>query len=161
MATSKIITGARSIFKLNGKKVAFATGVTVNQTINFEPFRPLDSVFVVENVEVSYDCSLAADEVTVIGQSPTQQGLWPAMNQLAILTESEMTAEIYDALSGQLVLNVVGVKCNTNNRQFRANQIVANDLTFVARIVNDVTDANPQVINTGSPTGTNSGQPGI
>jgi hypothetical protein len=158
---STIASGARAIFKIAGKKVAFATGVTVNETIGFEPFRPLDSLAVIENIEVTYDCSMSADLVVSIGSDPTQAGLFPKVDLLSILNESELVAEIIDAVTSQLLLVVEGVKVSGNNRTFRAGQISANDLTFVCRLVKSSVEANPGTFNTGSPTGASSGQPGI
>lgn len=134
-------TGARAIFKINGKKIALATGVSVNQTINYEPVHVLDLLEVREFCEVSYDCSLNCDTMKVIGNSPTQQGIFPRVDLLSILTQPELVAELYDVLSGQLVARVEGIKPNGNNFDVRAGQVVANNLTFVAKRVLDVSEA--------------------
>ncbi|VVB53209.1 Uncharacterised protein [uncultured archaeon] len=135
-------TGARAIFKINGKKIALATGVSVNQTINYEPVHVLDLLEVEEFCEVSYDCSLTADTMKVIGNSPTQQGIFPHVDLLSILTQPELVAELYDVLTGQLVARVEGIKPNGNNFDVRAGQVVANNLTFVCKRVLDVSEAN-------------------
>lgn len=151
---SNIISGARTIFKLAGQKVALATGVTVSEGIDYEPFRPLDSLEVVEFVEVAYNCSMSADLVTAVGSSPTQQGIFPKVDLLSILTQPELVGEIYDALTGQLVLVAEGIKPSANNRNFRSGQIVANDVNFVVKRVKDVTEANGGTTPaSGSPTG--------
>jgi hypothetical protein len=153
---STIISGARSILKLAGKKVALATGVSVNESVGFEPFRPLDSVAIVENIPVTYDCSMSADQVVAVGQDPTQTGIMPHVDLLSILTQPELVAELYDAVSGTLVLKVEGVMLSSNNRNFRAGQIAANDLTFVARLVKSSVESNPGITPSaggGNPTG--------
>jgi hypothetical protein len=151
---SNIISGARCILKIAGKKVALATGVSINEGIDYEPFRPLDTLEVVEFVEVAYNCSMSADMVAAVTQDPTQQGLFPRIDLLSILTQVEMTAEIYDALTGQLVLVAEGVKPSTNNRNFRAGQIVANDISFVVKRVKSSVEANGGTTPaSGSPTG--------
>lgn len=158
---STIISGARTILKIAGKKMALCTGTTVSENISYEPFRPLDSIAVQENIEVAYDVSLTMDQVTAVGSSPTQQGIFPKVDLLSILNQPEMIAEIYDAVTGQLVLVCEGVKPSANNRTFRSGQVVANDVSFVGRLVKDSTEANPGIFNTGTPTGQSSGQPGI
>lgn len=151
---STIISGARTILKLAGKKVALCTGTTVSENISYEPFRPLDSLAVVENVEVAYDCSLTMDQVVAVGSSPTQTGIFPRIDLLSILTQQELVGEVYDAVSGQLVVVVEGVKPSANNRTFRAGQISANDVSFVARLVKDSTEANGGTTpGSGSPVG--------
>jgi hypothetical protein len=155
---STILSGARSILKINGKKVALATGVSINEGVGFEPFRPLDSLAVLENIPVTYDCSMSADQVVAAGQDPTQTGIMPNVDLLSILTAPELIAELYDAVSGTLVLKVEGVKLSSSNRTFRAGQIAANDLTFVARLVKSSAESNPGITPSsggGNPTGSN------
>jgi len=134
-------TGARAIFKINGQKIALATGVTVNENINYEPIHVLDLLEVEEFCEVSYDCSLSCETMRVIGNSPTQQGIFPKEDLLSILNQPELTAELYDVLTGQLVVRVEGVKPQGNNFDVRAGQVVANNLTFVCKRVLDVSEA--------------------
>lgn len=134
-------TGARAIFKINGQKIALATGVTVNININYEPIHVLDLLEVEEFCEVAYDCSLSAETMRVIGNSPTQQGIFPKEDLLSILNQPELTAELYDVLTGQLVVRVEGVKPQGNNFDVRAGQVVANNLTFVCKRVLDVSEA--------------------
>ncbi len=134
-------TGARAIFKINGVKIALATGVTVNENINYEPIHVLDLLEVEEFCEVSYDCSLSCETMRVIGNSPTQQGIFPKEDLLSILNQPELTAELYDVITGQLVVRVEGVKPQGNNFDVRAGQVVANNLTFVCKRVLDVSEA--------------------
>lgn len=135
-------TGARAIFKINGKKIALATGVSVTENINYEPVRTLDLLEVEEFCEVSYDAALTCDTMRVIGNSPTQQGIFPHEDLLSILTQPELIAELYDVLTNQLVVRVEGIKPQGNNFDVRAGQVVANNLTFVCKRVLDVSEAN-------------------
>jgi len=134
-------TGARCIFKINGQKIALATGVTVNVNINYEPIHVLDLLEVEEFCEVSYDCSMSCETMRVIGSSPTQQGIFPKEDLLSILNQPELTGELYDVLTGQLVVRIEGVKPQSNNFDVRAGQVVANNLSFVAKRVLDVSEA--------------------
>ncbi len=144
MAT-KSFTGARAILKLNGAKVALATGVTVNQAINYETIHVLDLLEVEEFAETSYDASLSVDTIRVIDASPTQQGLFPRIDLISILTQPELVAEIYDVITGHLVVVAEGVKPASNNFDVRAGQVVGNNLTFVVKRIKDVSEANPGI----------------
>lgn len=135
-----IFTGARAIFKLAGQKVAVAVGVDVTNNIGYEPVRTIDLLEVYENVETSYNCGLSCETVKVIGQSPTQLGFFPHIDLLSILTQPELVAEIYDAVTGQVVCVVEGVKPADNGFSVRAGAVVSNNLTFVAKRVKDVAE---------------------
>jgi hypothetical protein len=140
-----VLSGARAILKLAGKKVAFATGVTANEGIDYEPFRPLDELRVVEFVEVAYNVSLSADLVVAVGSSPTQQGFFPHTDLLSILNQPELIMELYDNVSSQPIFIAQGVKPSTNNKTIRAGQISANDMSFVAKVLLDTSEVNPGV----------------
>jgi hypothetical protein len=150
MATNSY-TGARAIFKLANKTVAMATGVTVNQNINYEPIHVLDLLEVKEFAEVSYDASISCETIKVIGQSPTQIGIFPHVDLMSILWQGELNAELYDQVTGALVCVVQAIKPQGNNFDVRAGQVVANNLTFVCKRVLDVSEANGGVVGSGSP----------
>src|SRR4029077_7407160 len=135
-----IFTGARAILKIAGQKLAVCTGVDVSESLSYETVRGLDLLEVFENVETSYDCSLTVDTIKVIGQNPTQTGLKPHQDLLSILTQPELTGEIYDAVSGQIVCVVQGLKIQSSNFSVRAGATVANKLVFVAKRVLDVAE---------------------
>jgi len=141
MAT-QTFTGARAILKLGNKSVALATGVTVNQNINYESIHILDKLEVQEFAEVSYDASLSIETMKVIGASPTQQGIFPHVDLMSILLQPELTCELYDQVTGNLVGVAQGVKPQGNNFDVRAGQVVANNLTFVCKRFLDVSEAN-------------------
>jgi hypothetical protein len=141
MATNSY-TGARAIFKLANKSVAMATGVTINQNINYETIHVLDLLEVNEFAEVSYDASMSCETVKVIGASPTQTGIFPHVDLMSILLQPELNAELYDQVTGALVCVVQAVKPQGNNFDVRAGQVVANNLTFVCKRVLDVSEVN-------------------
>ncbi len=138
---AEILSGARGVFKINGVKVAFCTGATVNSGIDWEPVRTLDLLEIAEFVATGYNASLTVDTVRVVGASPTQQGFFPAIDLLSILNTPELVCELLDAKTGQLVVVVEGVKPASNNFTINAGQVTANNLTFVAKRVKDVSEA--------------------
>ncbi len=138
-----VYSGARAIFKINGNKVAVATGVDVASNISYDPVRILDLLEVYEFVEAQYSASISCTTVKVIGSSPTQLGFFPHVDLMSILLQPELIMEGYDNVTGQLVFVAEGVKPENNSFNVTAGAVVSNNLTFVVKRVRDVSEANP------------------
>jgi hypothetical protein len=137
-----IWTGPRAILKIAGKKVATATGVTFNESIEYDTVRVLDLLEVLEFAEAQYNASVSCDTVRIIGSSPTQLNIMPHVDLLSILTQPELICELYDNVSGTPVAVAEGIKINNNNFSVNAGQVVANNLTFVCKRIKDVSEMN-------------------
>jgi hypothetical protein len=138
MATGKVFTGCRARFMLNGVKVGLATGVTVRESITYEPVKVLDNIQVEEHAPVDYDVSLTADSIKLVGTSFKSQG-WlplqgadPAEHLRNIIASGELTATIIDNQTGDVVANVEGVKIAETNLNIQARGIVGENVTMVA-----------------------------
>lgn len=145
MAGNLVYTGARCIFKINGQKVATATGVDVASNIGYEEIQTLDMLEVYEFAEVRYRASFSCTNVKVIGQSPTQLGWFPHVDLMSILTQPELVAELWDNVTGQLVGVGEGIKPEGNAFNVAAGAVTANNLTFVCKRFKDASEANPGI----------------
>lgn len=124
-------SGSRIAFKINSVKVAFANSVSYDIAYSVVPITVLDQPDVVEHVETGYDVSFSATKFRVADQSLTQLGIQPKLSE--ILTRAELTAEIYDRITGKSLLKLTGVKLTGTSGSVNARDVFNETLTFVAR----------------------------
>jgi hypothetical protein len=146
MSTGNVLTGARARLSLNGVKVGYATGVSIRETITYEPIKVLDSIQVVEHVPTDYDVSMTADLVRIVGETIKsqgwfpQQGASPSEHLTNILSNGELKATIEDTATGQIVMNVEGVRISERNVQVNARGVVGVNVSMVAIRARDESD---------------------
>ena len=149
MATGNVLTGARARFQLEGKQVGYATGVTVRESINYQPIECVDNIQVVEHAAISYECSMTAELVRIIGSTVKsegwfpKQGVSPSEHLKNILSSGELTATIEaDANigAGQIVMNVEGVRISERNLNITARGVVGTNVSMVAIRARDESD---------------------
>jgi hypothetical protein len=140
-----VLTGARAIFKINGSKVAVATGCDFSSNIGYEEIQVLDQLEVFEFAEVRYRASFSATLVKIIGQDPTSLGWFPHIDLMSILTQPELVCEIWDSVSGLLVGVGEGIKPEGNSFNISAGAVTANNLTFVIKRFKAGSEANPGI----------------
>ncbi|GAF75155.1 unnamed protein product [marine sediment metagenome] len=129
--STTIPSGSRIAFKVNGVKVAFATGVSFDVSYSTVPIQVLDQPDVVEHVETGYDVSFSAAKFRVPNKSLKQLGIEPSLETL--LTRPELEAEIYDRISNVTLVRFIGVKLSGNSSAANARDVMSENLTFVAR----------------------------
>lgn len=132
---SKTQTGARTIFRINGQKVAFASDCSYNITHDHVPIDVLDQINATEYAEVGYSCNFSCNTFRVPGLSPIDQGFMPKLE--GILTQSELTAELVDKITGKTLLRVVGVKCTGRSGSLGARSAGTETLSFVGLKASD------------------------
>jgi len=132
---SQTQTGARTIFRINGQKVAFASDCSYNITHDHVPIDVLDKINSVEYAEVGYTCNFTCNTFRVPGMSPVEQGFMPKLEE--ILTQPELTAELIDRITGQTILRVVGVKLTGRSGNIGARSAGTESLSFVGLRASD------------------------
>lgn len=133
MAT--VMTGARAIFRLAGNKVAFASNVSFNENIQYEPVNVLDQLEVAEHAEVGYAVDLQCQNFRVPEQSVKQLGIMSRLQ--GILTQGEMTAEVIDSVTGAIILLMTGVKLQARQTTVDARGVMTETWSFVGRASTD------------------------
>jgi len=158
MATNTF-SGARAVFKVRDKQVAYASGVDGSEEIMYEPVDVLDNIEVAEYVPVGYRVTLncavfrTIDGVTAKGPNnkepppaaPPESAGFGALKKPAIgimprstgapseiLTNGAMGATVGDRITGQTLYNFDEVKAATLNFSITARGIVGQNVTFNA-----------------------------
>jgi len=150
---SQTWTGARCIFRINGAKVAFASGCDGTEEVVYEPVDVLDNLEVFEYAPVGYrvtfNCAifktvrgLAGAKKVPEGQlygSVKQMGIMPqqGLDLNNIMTSGWMKATLEDNQTHQTLKQIEEVKCATNNWSVTARGIVGENLTFNAIRIRD------------------------
>lgn len=141
---SQTFSGARSVFFVdNGSgpvPIAFAGGVSGEETIDYEPIDVIGLLEVREHVPVAYRTSLNAQIFRVVGDSLKAQGVMPVQDD--IIVSDDMEALVRDQGVGklgsatQLGKNTVqlfqGVRCSGHSFDITARGVVQENVTFVA-----------------------------
>lgn len=130
MAASRTFSGARAIFLINSAPVAFAGGVSGEETIDYEPVDVLNLLEVREFVPVAYRTSLSAQVFRVVGDSLKKLGILP--RQEAIITSGDLEAAIQDTVTGSTIALFQGVRCSGHTFDVTSRGIVMENVNFVA-----------------------------
>lgn len=142
----EIVTGARARFSLSGVKVAYATGVNVRESIQYEELAVLDNIEVEEHVPVGYSVSCSADLFRVVNKSMKAQGWFPkagknpAEHLTNILNQGDLTATIEDVPTGKIIAQLTSVRMSEKGMQISARGVVGKNITFVAKVLRDESD---------------------
>ena len=128
MATN-VFSGARARFKIDGKVVGFAGGVSGSESIDYEPVDVLDLLEVKEFVPVAYRATLSAQIFRVIGSSLKAQGIFPVQEN--ILTSGDLTCAVEDRITGNTMAQFESCKAQEHSFDISARGIVSENVTFV------------------------------
>jgi len=132
---SNTFSGARAIFLIDSVPVAFAGGVSGEETVEYEPIDVLGMLEVREHVPVAYRTSLNAQVFRVIGNSIKAQGILPRLED--IITSPDLSAAITDTVTRATMALFQGVRCSGHTFDVTARGIVQENVTFVAIKVRD------------------------
>jgi len=135
MPASATFSGARAIFLVNSVPVAFAGGVSGEETVDYEPVDVLGLLEVKEHVPVAYRTSLNAQMFRVIGTSIKQIGILPQLQD--IINSDDLTAAIQDSVTQSTMALFQGVRCSGHSFDVTARGLVQENVTFVAIKVQD------------------------
>lgn len=122
-------SGPRAIFLINEVPIAFAGGVSYDETIDYEPIDVLHLLEVKEHVPVAYRVSLNAQVFRVVGQSLKQLGVLP--RQEDIITSADLEAAVIDSVTQRTLALFQGVRCSGHSGDITARGIVSENVTFV------------------------------
>lgn len=128
---STVQTGPRTIFRLNGVKVAYASNASWEENIKLDPVEVLDELDVKEHAETGYTVSLQCETFRVANESVKQLGIMPKFSQ--ILSQGVLTAEVVDRVSGAVLLLMTGVKLQARSTRVGARDISTESWTFVGK----------------------------
>lgn len=145
--TTNTFTGARAIFRIEGQKIAFASGVDGTEEVMYEPVEVLDNLEVQEHVPVGYRVSFTCALFRTITGTPNakqpkvgifgsvkQMGLFPkaAADLINILTSGVLTCTIEDRMTKKTVMQVEECKAASHNFSITARGVVGQNMSWVA-----------------------------
>ena len=126
---SQTSTGARIVFRVNGKKVAFANSLNYTVAHAHQPVDVLDQLEPAEYAETGYTVNFSATQFRVSNQSAIALGLAPRLQD--ILTQPELTAELVDRITGATLMLIQRVKCTQIDANVDARSLMQTTLSFV------------------------------
>lgn len=157
MPASQVFTGARALLKIGNDAIGYCLGVSGNTAINYQPLQAIGHLEVLEHVPVAYTVEMQANMSRLAGFTRLSPGttfprstaaiegtsdspqVMPAFGTdgLAILQTGELTVTIYDRVTQKTIYTISGVKCAQKNWDIQGGGAVAENCTFVARIMNE------------------------
>lgn len=135
MPASATFSGARAIFLINNVPIAFAGGVSGEETVDYEPVDVLGMLEVKEHVPVAYRTSLNAQMFRVIGQSIKALGILPRLQD--IINSDDLLAALQDTVTGSTMALFQGVRCSGHSFDVTARGLVQEQVQFVCIKIQD------------------------
>jgi len=126
---SQTSSGARVVFRVNGRKVAFANALNYTVAHAHQPVDVLDQLEPAEYAETGYTVNFSCTMFRVSNQSAISIGLRPKLQN--ILTQPELTAELIDRITGQTLFLIERVKCTQEDMNVDARSLAQMTLSFV------------------------------
>jgi len=130
---SKVFSGAKGSVKLNGVKVAFVGSVNINEENTLTPIDVLDQLEVAEHAETAHVVSFTCNLFKIDGNSAQQLGLSPD-NLRDILTQGELTFELYNSIDDRVEYTMSGVKWEGGSGSLDARGVYQGTWNFRGRI---------------------------
>jgi len=106
---SKVLTGSKAALKLNGVKVAFVGSVNINEDNTLTDIDVIDQLEVAEHAETGHKVSFTCNLFKIDGNSVSQLGI-RADNISDILTQPELTMELFNSVEDRIEYTISGVK---------------------------------------------------
>lgn len=135
----RLLTGARVRFTFNGKMIGYASGITVTESIEFEPIEVIDNIEVEEHVPIAYRVSFSATLFKIVGSTLKSEGLMPSNGADAeehltniLLHSGKMKAQLEDTKTNKIFGEFQEVKVTSHNWTINARGVVGEDVEFVA-----------------------------
>jgi hypothetical protein len=130
---SKVLTGSKGALKIDGTKIAFVGGVNVNEENTLTDIDVLDQLEVAEQAETGHKVSFSCTVFKVDGNSTADLGLSPA-NLSDILSQRELTMEIYNSVEDRVEYTMSGVKWEGGTGSMDARGVWQGNWNFKGRI---------------------------
>lgn len=130
---SQVLTGSKAALKLNGVKVAFVGSVTINEDNTLTDIDVLDQLEVAEHAETAHKVSFTCNLFKIDGNSVSQLGL-RADNLRDILTQPELTMELYNSVDDRVEYTISGVKFEGGSGTLDARGVFTGTWNFKGRI---------------------------
>lgn len=132
---SVVVTGSKVQFKIDQVTIAYASNVSWNENITYEPINVIDQLDVKEHAETGYTVDLQCQNFRVANNSVKQNSIMSTFNN--ILTQGEMTATVVEKNSNATLLSMTGVKLQARQTTVDARGVMTETWSFVGRRATD------------------------
>jgi len=163
---SQVFSGARAFLQIGRETVGYCLAMSGTTAINYQPIEVIGSLAVIEHVPTGYTVEMTAQlsrlsaftrlakstginvaegsAQAVVGTSPQ---IMPAYGNdgLAILETGELVANIQDVILKKTIYKIKGVKASQKAFDIGARAPVAENVTFVARIMSELDEGDQAV----------------
>ena len=106
---SQVFSSSKGSLKINGVKVAFVGSITITEDNTLSPIDVIDQLEVAEYAETGHVVSFSCNLFKIDGNSATALGIRPE-NIDDMLTQPELTMEIYNRIGDKVEYEMSGVK---------------------------------------------------
>ena len=130
---SKVLTGSKAALKLNGVKVGFVGSVTINEENTLTDVDVIDQLEVAEHAETGHKVSFTCNLFKIDGNSVSQLGIRPD-NIRDILTQPELSMELYNSVEDRVEYTISGVKFEGGSGTLDARGVWQGTWNFKGRI---------------------------
>jgi len=130
---SQTISGSRASLKINGKKVAFVGSVNLTIENTLTPINVIDQLEIAEACETGHVVNFTANYFKVDANSAAALG-FEFENLDDLLSQPELTMEMYDRVGDKVIANVSGVKCSGGSGSIDARGVWNGTWNFIGRI---------------------------
>lgn len=130
---SKVLTGSKAALKINGVKVGFVGSVNINEDNTLTDIDVIDQLEVAELAETAHKVSFSCNLFKIDGNSVSQLGI-RADNIRDILSQPELTMELYNSVEDRVEYTISGVKFQGGSGSLDARGVWQGTWNFKGRI---------------------------
>lgn len=106
---AKVFSGAKGSLKINGQKIAFVGSINITEENALTRIDVLDQLQSAELAETGHSVSFTCNLFKIDGNAAIQVGITPA-NIDEMLTQPDLTMEIFNRIDGRVEYTISGVK---------------------------------------------------
>lgn len=115
------------------QQVGFATGVSGQENIMLQRIDVLGDIDSTEITPVGRTVSFSCDYVRMLKNSIQEQGMFARGDTEAVITFDELTFEIEDDISGEVVWTIVGAKSESRSWRVDRSGVMTSSVSYQAR----------------------------
>jgi len=132
--SKRIFHGARAKFYMGGKQVGHGTGVGATRSFELMKHNECGSDITQAIVLMGQSVTMDASFVRIFDEDMVQLALMPGGEEGALLAWDEMTAVIYDRVSGKAMYEIRGLMPSREDFRYDARSLCANGASWEGRI---------------------------
>lgn len=130
---AKVFSGAKGQLKIDGVKVGFVGSIQVTEENTLTDIDVLDQLEVAEHAETAHKCSFTCNLFKIDGNSVSQLNIRPDVIA-DILSQQELTMEIFNSADGRVEYTMSGVKFEGGSGSVDARGVWQGTWNFKGRI---------------------------